>query len=128
MGRKLLLTLVLLVGIAGIAFAAVEVRENGTTINRTEKINFIGPDVSVNGTVVDIDTGTLTGDVNVTGELDVDDQIYGNSNVYIDGAIYMTTAGKGLWLTQADGGCSRCEVAADGTTFACADRTCPSGM
>jgi len=57
-----------------------------------------------------------------------------DSGIYVDGSVYMTTAdggatgGAGLYLSQPDGGCSKCYVDAAGTTFSCADITCPAGM
>lgn len=55
-------------------------------------------------------------------------------NLIVDNSIYLAatdggaTGGAGLYISQPDGGCSKCYVDAAGTTFACANIACPSGM
>lgn len=76
----------------------------------------------------------VSDDLGVTGDLTVDTDIYANKGVIVDGSIYAATTdggatgGAGLYLSQPDGGCSKCYVDAAGTTFACANITCPAGM
>lgn len=83
----------------------------------------------------------------------VDERIYGNTypanlvdfnynatkvqispNLIVDNSIYLAasdggaTGGAGFYISQPDGGCSKCYVDNAGTTFACANIACPSGM
>jgi hypothetical protein len=110
-------------GLAGLAFAAAEWQENGTRVNKSEALNFVGgPDVSGNGTVTDVDFSTMTGDITVDG------QLYVTSDIFVDSSIYMTTKNEGFYAKQPDNGCSRCGVDAAGTTWSCVDTVCPSGM
>lgn len=56
-----------------------------------------------------------TPSVTVTGKgMLVDDAIYANSSYF--------------YIKQEDGGCSKCGVDAAGTTWACLNKTCPTGM
>jgi hypothetical protein len=131
--KKVLFGLLLTVGLAGLCFAAVEVT-NGTTRTKTEQITVSGPALSVSGSDVTINTLAETGAKVVTGTLNVTGAVDADAAVFVDGSLYMTTAspaaatGVGLWISQPDGGCSKCYVDAAGTTWACADATCPSGM
>jgi hypothetical protein len=75
----------------------------------------------------------VSDDLGVTGDITVDTDIYANKGVIVDGSIYLATtdggtAGFGLYVSQPDGGCSKCKVDAAGTTFSCTDVTCPAGM
>jgi len=65
------------------------------------------------------------GSTNARGKLDV------AGAIWVDGSIYQAgtmTGGVGLWLSQPDGGCSLCGPDNAGTTFACTNQTCPTGM
>lgn len=125
---------ILSLGLAGLAFSAVEVKSAGTVISKTETLNITGPAIAVSGTDVTINTLTETGSKVVTGTMNVTGAVDADAAVFVDGSIYMTTAspaaaaGVGLWISQPDGGCSKCYVDAAGTTWGCADATCPSGM
>lgn len=77
MWRKFLMVAVLVVGLAGLAYAAAEWQEDGVKVNKSEALNFVGgPNVSGNGVVTDVDFSTMTGDVAITGDLAVDGSIY----------------------------------------------------
>ena len=70
----------------------------------------------------------------VDGDLYADGKTKATGDIFADGSIYLTAtapaaaAGVGLWISQPDGGCSKCYVDAAGTTWACANATCPTGM
>lgn len=54
--KKIILAVLLTIVYVGVSFAAVEVQEDGTTVTKSEKLNFEnGPNVSKNGTVTDVD-------------------------------------------------------------------------
>ena len=145
--KKMLMLVAVLVLLTGSVFAAVELQENGTRINKSEAINFIGPDVSGNGMVTDVDFGTIAVDMGITdgysldiggatrtsvdgtGDVLIKNDVEADGNIYIDKSIYLTSGTAGfLFISQPDNGCSRCTVDAAGTTWACADVTCPPGM
>lgn len=112
--KKILLGLAVLALLASASFAAVELQQSGTLLGKVETLNVTGATVTVTGK-----------DAVVNAGLNPLDQ-------YIDGSIYLTGANNGnagvLWMSQSDGGCSRCQVDAAGTTFSCANLTCPDGM
>ena len=102
----------------------------------------VSGDLSVTGNIVDASIYTKAAGSYPTriAAIGADGNIYGTGNgiqtntVFVDGSIYMTTAspasaaGVGLWISQPDGGCSKCYVDAAGTTWACANATCPTNM
>ena len=109
----------------GVAFAGVVLYSEGTRVGPTDKVNLVGPAVSEDGSKTTVDF------TDVTGGLTVDDDIYAEEGLIVDGSIYMTGGDADpslLFLRQSDGGCSRCSVDTAGTTFACTDETCPAGM
>lgn len=132
--RKFVLTMLLVVGLAGLVFAAVEVKSAGTVVGKTETLNITGPAIATSGTDITVNTLTETGAKVITGTLNVTSTVDADASVFVDGSIYMTTAspasaaGVGLWISQPDGGCSKCYVDAAGTTWACANATCPTDM
>lgn len=86
--RKLLLGLVLASFlVTAAAYAAVEVKNAGTVVNKTETINITGPSISANGTDVDISTLTETGNKTVIGSLTTDGTLY-TAKIISDGAVY----------------------------------------
>ena len=76
-------------------------------------------------TYMDADTYITSGTY-----MEADGEIYADSLINVDDSIYMTStsASTGLFLKQSDGGCSRCRVADDGTTFACINIPCAAGQ
>jgi len=67
--KKVFLMVCLVVGLAGLSYAAVDVRSDSTVVGKTEKLNFVGPSVTQSGTVITVDTGTITGNTAITGNL-----------------------------------------------------------
>ena len=109
----------------GVAFAGVVLYSEGTRVGPTDKVNLVGPAVTESGGKTTIDFTDLTGVVTV------DDDIYAEEELIVDGSIYLTgsnTTTSLLFLRQSDGGCSQCFVDTAGTTFTCVDQTCPAGM
>lgn len=85
--KRVLLTGVMVVGLAGAAMAAV-IYSNGTKINATDKINFKnGPAVTHNGTMADVDFATQTGNQAITGNISVTGKIETNGTIYTAGII-----------------------------------------
>lgn len=118
------LTGVLIVCSIVAAYAAVEIRSEGTKVGPTDKIDMYGPTITQSGGLTTVDVTALT-EVTVAGD------VYADTGLIVDGSIYLTGADgmyKPLLITQPDGGCSMCGVDAAGTTFSCVDRACPAGM
>lgn len=117
--KKIILSLVILVALAGAAFAAVQINSSGTRVGTTDKLDLYGPTVTESGGVTTINMRYI------------DSDLYLADGVNIDGSIYLTGDGgmyRPLILRQPDGGCSSCGVDVAGTTWACGDITCPAGM
>lgn len=69
--------------------------------------------------------GTTNASLGVKGSVEVDGSLYVDTSIYLTSA---ATGGVGFYVSQPDGGCSRCGVDAAGTTWSCVDVSCPLGM
>lgn len=110
---------ILSLGLAGLAFSAVEVKSAGTVVGKTETLNITGPAIAVSGTDVTINTLTETGNKDISGTLAVgtgDAFTVGATGIIIDTSLYATTAGSGGNRTVC--------VSADGKIFSSAT-ACP---
>jgi len=124
--RKVFLTLMAVLLLVGIAGAAVQVSDDGTKIDVTERINFVsgptvtkdGPEVKVSfaaptfsgntvvgGTLSVTGASTFTGNVIMNGLtiLDVNDYDSGAGALPIDKPVIALTTGGAEALTLADG-------------------------
>jgi hypothetical protein len=104
MKKKLTTFIAMLALVGGVAFAAVEVQQNGTIVDRTDALNFQnGATLTKSGTTVNIDMGTITGYQTITGDVDIDGSLYTDDIIYFTGlttsdpsqtgALYIVTGG-----------------------------------
>jgi len=136
--RLLVLALVIVICIAGVAYAAVEVKTAGTKVGLSDSFDFYGPAISEDDKDTIIDTRSHTGDFTVSGEiygvgiLTIADDVYLLKGITMDGSLYLTgdndASDNPIVIRQPDGGCSSCGVDDAGSTFSCHNITCPSGM
>jgi hypothetical protein len=70
--------------------------------------------------------GTSNASVGVKGSVEIDNSLYVDTSIYLTAAD--TGSAGGFYISQPDGGCSKCGVDNAGTTWSCANITCPTGM
>jgi len=87
--KKFLLIALLVVGLAGLAFAAVEIKSGTTVVGKTETLAITGPTIAVSGTDVTINTLTETGNKTITGSLDVTGAVNASSTIVGVGSGYV---------------------------------------
>lgn len=116
--KKFILMLMLVVGLAGLSHAAVEIKNAGTRVGKAETLNITGPAFTATGNSIAINTLTETGDKVITGALRTTGvasiaTVRVTNTLNVDGTIYVNPAS----LSAAGAGGSKLGLNVDGTIY-----------